>query len=88
MYCEVGWAVPSQPSGASRPKHPRRDLEFLLREAERQGWRISGGGNKYFKIKCPCAEKHLKIVHLIPSENYSKNLRRWLARRTCWEGEQ
>ncbi len=57
----------------------------MLKEAERQGWRVEGGGNTYFKMKCPCSDKHLKMVHLTPRQNYKKNLVRWLERRTCWE---
>jgi len=70
----------------ARPKHPRPELEEILREAERKDWRISGGGNSYFKMLCPCG-KHLKMVHLTPMQNYPKKLRRWLERRTCWEAD-
>ena len=69
----------------SRPKHSTNEIESVLREAERKGWRIDGGGNSYFKMKCPCPNKHLKTVHLTPQQNYAKNLRRYLKRQTCWE---
>jgi len=68
-----------------RPKHSVKELEAVLQEAERKGWRIDGGGKDYFKMKCPCSDKHLRMVHLTPRGNYTKNLIRWLKRRTCWE---
>jgi hypothetical protein len=70
-----------------RPRHPNGDFELVLRSAEQQGWRVEGGHRgKYYKLKCPCPEKHMKTMHLTPSDpNYLKN---WLHRvrlRTCWE---
>ncbi|SNQ46652.1 conserved hypothetical protein [Frankia canadensis] len=67
-----------------RPRHPIKELECLLREAERQGW-IVEKGRKYFKIYCPCgAHKH--TVHLTPSSSgYERNLRGHLRRQTCRE---
>jgi hypothetical protein len=62
-------------------------LEEILREAERRGWRVKKP-SKYFKMYCPCAEKHFKTVHLTPSgANYAKNLKKWLERQSCWEGD-
>ena len=69
----------------ARPRHSRPELEQILRDAERKGWRIEGGGNTYFKMKCPCPDKHLETVHLAPRRAYHKRLRRYLERRTCWE---
>ena len=72
---------------APRPKHSRPELEAILRVAESKGWRITGGGNTYFKMKCPCDDKHLKMVHLSPNRNYHKRLERWLERRACWDND-
>lgn len=67
-----------------RPKHPKPDLEKVLREAEAKNWRVILGG-KYWKIYCPCDGKHKKSVHLSPSDpNYKKNLLGQLMRATCW----
>jgi len=42
----------------------------------------------YFKLYCPCPQKHLKTVHLTPSgANYARNLRKWLERQSCWEAD-
>lgn len=69
-----------------RPKHPDKDLEAVLRSAEKQGWKIEK--RKYFKMKCPCG-KHIKTVHMTPSNpKYCRELIQQLERATCWEEEQ
>lgn len=68
-----------------RPKHPKKELEAVLSEAERKGWRVDKG-KKYFKMWCPCAAKHLKTVKISPSDpNYKQQLLGQLGRATCWE---
>lgn len=73
-----------------RPRHPRKDLERVLRDAETQpggAWRVERGKG-YYKMWCPCPGKHKKTVTLTPSDpNYEKNLRGWLRRSTCWKEE-
>ena len=59
----------------------------MLRSAELQGWRIEKRPRGYFKMYCPCAEKHLKTVHLTPGHAYLQNLRGWLGRTPCWKGD-
>jgi hypothetical protein len=72
----------------ARPKHTDKDIENLLKQSEKREWRITGGGRRYFKMKCPCADKHLKMVHCSPSNpNYLRNLTNWLDKRTCWDKE-
>ena len=48
---------------------------------------MTGGGNTYFKMYCPCPEKHLKTVHCTPGANYKRNLLAELKRKTCWKDE-
>jgi hypothetical protein len=68
----------------ARPRHPKKDLEQALREAEEAGWRVELKG-RYFKLKCSCPEKHIKTMHLSPSDpNYLTNFRAWLRRQPCW----
>ncbi len=68
----------------SRPRHPRKELEALLREAERQAWQVTKSGG-YFKIWCSCSSKHKKVVHLTPSSRYyENNLRTYLKNHACW----
>lgn len=68
-----------------RPKHPDKHIEEVLAASERQGWRVERG-RKYFKIYCPCAEKHMKVVHITPSDpNYLRNVIGQLKRATCWK---
>jgi hypothetical protein len=72
----------------SRPKHPLKELEAVLRSAEAQGWRIERG-KAYFKMKCGCNAKHMKMVHITPSDpNYTRNLTSYLRRETCWRGDK
>lgn len=67
-----------------RTRHPISALEGVLREAEQKGWTVRKG-KKYFKMYCPCRNKHLKTVHLAPSDpTYERNLRGVLRRDTCW----
>jgi hypothetical protein len=69
-----------------RPRHRRKELEALLREAEQKGWTVSGGGNKHFKMKCGESCKCMITVATTPSNpNYPRNLTKQLGRATCWE---
>lgn len=68
----------------ARPKHPDRELEAILREAEGREWRVEKPST-YFRLRCPCPGRHQRWVHLTPSDpNYGKNLRHWLGRLDCW----
>jgi hypothetical protein len=66
-----------------RPKHPDPDLETLLRTLEASGWRVTKG-RRYFVVWCPCPKLHKSTVHLTLKLHYGKNLRKRLARYTCW----
>jgi hypothetical protein len=68
----------------SRPRHPGKELEAVLQEAERKGWRITKG-SKYYMMWCPCPGKHKKTVRVTPHSNYPKNLLGELRRKTCWD---
>ena len=71
-----------------RPRHQVRGLEAVLRMVESRNWRVERGKN-YFKIRCPCPEKHMRWVHLTPSgTNYETDLRHWLRRCSCWGEEE
>jgi hypothetical protein len=65
--------------------HPnKKEGEPLLRDAEKQGWRVIRPG-RYFKLYCPCPEEHMETVHITPSNpNYFREKRRHLRRTTCW----
>jgi hypothetical protein len=72
-----------------RPRHTDKDLERVLRSAERQGWRVTRRPNGYFKMYCPCDDLHMKTVHHSPSDpNYLRNLLGELHRKTCWKGDE
>ncbi|MHB1509355.1 MAG: hypothetical protein ACYCVV_06730 [Acidimicrobiales bacterium] len=68
-----------------RRRHPKKELEEILAEAEARSWRVESR-TAYFKLKCSCDEKHYKTIHLWPSDpNYGKNLRAWFKRQGCWK---
>lgn len=69
----------------ARPRHSKLELERVLRQAERLGWRVTGGGDTYFKIYYPCPERHWRAVHLTPGRNHHVRLFRWLERHACWK---
>jgi hypothetical protein len=72
----------------TRPKHPIKELEALLKYAEHHEWRADKP-NAYFRLRCPCG-MHQRRIHLTPSDpNYELNARKWLERQPCWkEGSQ
>lgn len=71
---------------SKRPRHQNKELEAILVDAERQGWRVVRA-NK-FKMYCPCPEKHMATIALTPSgSNYAVNRRNALDRDTCWVEE-
>ena len=68
----------------SRRRHPNKDIEIVLVDAEAHGWTVTPGP-KYWKLFCTCPGKHKKWVHLTPSNpNYVNNLASWLRRQPCW----
>jgi hypothetical protein len=71
----------------TRPRHAKGGAyEDLLREAERAGWTVTGGGNKHYKLKCPNSCRCIKTMSTTPSNpNYLRNMRAQLHRVTCWE---
>lgn len=71
-----------------RQRHPDKEIEKTLREAERHGWQVVTSGKGYPKLRCPCPLKHYRSVHLTPSDaNYRRNLEAWLKRQPCWGPE-
>lgn len=71
----------------SRNEHQTKEYEELFKRAEKDGWRIEGGGNKHFKMKCPCIAKHLRVVSTTPGTRQDLlRLKTQLRRATCWKG--
>lgn len=62
----------------SRPRHPNKEGERVIRELEGQGWTFRY--NKHFVGYCPCERQHLYTISTTPSDpNHFKNkLRRAL----------
>lgn len=70
-----------------RPRHPDKDLEAVLRQAERLGW-IVVRGKTYYKLKCGCPLKHARTMHITPSNpHYRLNWLKQTQRATCWPRE-
>jgi hypothetical protein len=73
---------------ATRPRHPDKDLEAVLRDAEARLWHVTRD-KRYYIMRCSCHEKHQKTVKLTPSgSRYELNLRKWLERQSCWRKEE
>lgn len=67
-----------------RNKHPKKELEAVLKEAEHKGWTVSRGKG-YWKMRCPNECKCFKTVKLSPSgSRYKTNLLHFLDASTCW----
>ncbi len=67
----------------SRSRHPDKDIEGLMREAEARGWTFTWRG-RYPKGRCPCG-LHQKTIHLTPGRAYVTNLAMWFRRLDCWK---
>jgi hypothetical protein len=69
-------------------RHQKKELEAVLREFDKLGWRIEDPP-KYYTVKCPCPKQHMKHVHLTPSNpNYANDVRAWLKRCDCSGGKE
>jgi hypothetical protein len=68
----------------TRPKHPDKNIEAVLQEAEGHGWVKKG--RAYFRALCTCGKGHAKwSIHLTPSNpNYARDLYAWFRRQECW----
>jgi hypothetical protein len=74
---------------ARRRKHKLKECEDAIREAEERGWRVDDPPKGYYRLRCPCEDKHMKWVHRTPSDpNWCKNLLGWLQRQSCWDEEE
>lgn len=68
-----------------RPRHPKPELEALIKDAEKQGWRVTKR-KKYYMARCPCDNKCQETVHLSPSDpNYARNKRGKMAKCDEWK---
>lgn len=71
-----------------RPRAQRKDIEALLADLERRGWRVTRK-KAYYMAKCTCPAKHFKTIHLTPSSPYYlTNLTHWFKRQSCWREER
>jgi hypothetical protein len=71
-----------------RPRHPDKEIEAVLREAEAHRWRIEVGGKHFGKAKCGCGQ-HMRTIHKTPSNpTAATQMLMWFKRQSCWnEGE-
>jgi hypothetical protein len=71
----------------SRDKHPRKEIEKLLREAEERDFVVTTSGKgKSFKVKCNCAEGHLTFIHRTPGKTLANRKRNEIEKWPCWKG--
>jgi hypothetical protein len=74
------------PGAGGRPRHPKPELEAVIRELEAHDWRVDRPST-YYRCRCPCGE-HSKMLHLSPSNpDYAKQALRWCKRQPCWTEE-
>lgn len=67
-------------------RHQRPDLEAVLEEFDKAGWRILDPPT-YYKVLCPCGS-HYRWIHLTPSNPWhGKQAVRWLRRQPCYREE-
>jgi hypothetical protein len=65
-------------------RHPKKELQALLYELHERGWRVEDPP-KYYKVYCPCPEKHKETIHLTPSNPYYGNDKLvYLRNHTCF----
>ena len=86
VRCAARWGLTM--SGRSRFKvgnENKQQLEAILNEADKKGWRARKDG-QYWNLYCPCGE-HKKTVRLTPGKYYWKKLRTFLSNHTCWDNE-
>ena len=73
-------------SRVTRPKHPDKNIEAVLQEAEDHGWTVKKAkGAAYYKVLCFCGRHAKWSIHATPStSDYAKNLAAWFHRQECW----
>ena len=69
-----------------RPRHPKPDLERVLRAIEGLGWAVDKPG-KYYRCRCQCGQ-HTTRVHMTPSNpHHGEERLRWCRRQSCMKEE-
>ena len=73
---------------SGRARHPRKELETLLRAAEVREWEVTyNSRGNYWRVRCTKCRKHQRSIHKSPSDpNYPKNVEMWFRRsQGCWD---
>lgn len=89
MYCSMSeplLRVGSRNAGAAGLgywKKAKKNIEPVLEEFDRMGWRIEDPPT-YYTVKCPCPARHMRQIHLTPSDpRYPTNALSWLRSCSC-----
>ena len=70
----------------TRHKHPRKEIEALLAEAEAHGMRVAMSSRSgAFKVRCSCPEGHYMVIHRTPGPTLGRRKANELRKWTCWE---
>jgi len=70
---------------ARRPRHQKKEIERVLKLAEKAGWRVMKPKSGKFKLRCGCPDQHYRSVALTPSSGYyPDHLLDWLRNLPCW----
>lgn len=71
----------------TRARSSRKEIEKMLREAERRGWTVQGGGRKHYIMLCPNPCRCRYTVSGSSSYRHEAIVNSTRMRRhTCWEG--
>lgn len=72
-----------------RARASNKEIGLILSAAERQGWTVTGGGMRHFKIRCPHRCHCLAV--LASSSSNQLAVRRaltYLRSKTCWKEQR
>ena len=70
--------------GAYWKKHQKKEVQQLLEMFDQAGWTIVNPP-KYYKVYCPCPDRHKTNIHLTPSDpNYVTHTLQWARNQTCY----
>ena len=72
-------------TASGRPRHPKKELEDLLKIAESRNWTITRNQG-YFRAWCPCGEHHESVVLSPSGANYKRNKLHKMSKCPMWGG--
>lgn len=66
-----------------------KETRVFLKQTTRQGWHVSGGGQRHYRLACPNPCACTSTVSVSSSDAMAlRRLRNHLIRYTCWKDPQ